>query len=47
MQTRVGLVQLLLNYKIEICEKSPIPLKFSSVSLTPKEGMHLKISKLK
>nr|ABN80240.1 cytochrome P450 [Liposcelis bostrychophila] len=46
MQTRVGLIELLLNYKFEICEKSPVPLKFSSMSFTPKEGMHLRLSKV-
>ncbi|KAL0110968.1 hypothetical protein PUN28_012779 [Cardiocondyla obscurior] len=47
-QTKLGLVKILQNYRIETCEKTPIPYVNDprSFLLTPKGGMHLKIRKI-
>lgn len=50
MQTRVGLVSFLTKFKFEISEKhtpkDPLEFDPKSFILTPKGGMHLKISLL-
>ncbi|XP_024876802.1 cytochrome P450 6A1-like, partial [Temnothorax curvispinosus] len=47
-QSKVGLVKILRNYKVETCEKTPIPYVNDpkAVVLTPKGGLHLKIIKI-
>jgi hypothetical protein len=47
MQTKVGLVSLLSKYEVHRSEKTPVPVKFDSVSLvlTPTDGMWLKFVK--
>lgn len=44
MQTRIGLMTLLSNYKITPCSKTTIPMVFSPSALViaPKDGMYLK-----
>ncbi|KAG5667308.1 hypothetical protein PVAND_015294 [Polypedilum vanderplanki] len=48
MQTKIGIVKLLMNFKIQPCEKTTIPMKFvpNAVFQTPIGGMWLKIEKL-
>ncbi|CAD7087092.1 unnamed protein product [Hermetia illucens] len=48
MQTKVGLVMLLKNYRFEISDKTPIPMEFSTKAavLSPAEDLHLKIVKI-
>ena len=47
-QVKTGLAQVLKNYKIEVCEKTEIPLKFNPTAFlhVPKNGIHLKFVKL-
>lgn len=47
-QSKVGLAKILRNYKIETCEKTPIPYVNDPriFLLTPKGGLHLKITKI-
>ncbi|CAD7079482.1 unnamed protein product [Hermetia illucens] len=49
MQSRIGLITLLKNYRFHLSSKSPNPLVFSKKSfiLAPQGGMHLDIEKLK
>lgn len=47
-QSKIGLIKILSNYKIDICDKTVIPYKynpFSFISL-PLGGIFLKITKL-
>ena len=48
-QTKVGLITILRNYKVDVCEKTMIPYEFIKTSflLTPKGGIYLKLTKLK
>lgn len=48
MQTQIGLITLLKNYRFEVCSKTQIPMKFSETNpiLSPEDGLHLKIEKL-
>ncbi|CAD7079529.1 unnamed protein product [Hermetia illucens] len=48
MQSRVGLVMLLKNYRFEVSTKTPIPMEFSPITavLSPVDGMHLKVVKI-
>lgn len=48
-QTKIGLIKILRNYKVDVCEKTVIPYKVEPKSflLSPKGGIHLKISKIK
>lgn len=48
MQTRVGLITLLKNYRFEIASETLIPMKFDPKSffLSPIGGMNLKISEV-
>ena len=48
-QTKVGLITILRNYKVDVCDKTMIPYEFSKTSflLTPKGGIYLKLTKLK
>lgn len=48
MQSRVGLVMLLKNYRFEVSAKTPIPMEFSPITavLSPVDGMHLKVVKI-
>lgn len=45
IQTKVGIVTLVANYKVELSEKTAIPLEFepTSLTLTSKSGIWLKI----
>jgi cytochrome P450 family 6 len=47
-QSKVGLVKILRNYKIEICNKTPIPYVNDprAFLLAPKDGLYLKIIKI-
>ncbi|XP_032675720.1 cytochrome P450 6A1-like isoform X2 [Odontomachus brunneus] len=47
-QTKIGLIKILRNYNIEICEKSQIPYTNDPKAflLTPKGGIYLKIIKI-
>lgn len=48
MQTKVGVVKLLLNFKISPCEKTINPMKFiaNATFLSPVGGMWLKLEKI-
>ncbi|CAD7079517.1 unnamed protein product [Hermetia illucens] len=48
MQSRIGLITLLKNYRFNPCAKTSIPMVFKdeNPSLSPKFGMYLKIEKL-
>ncbi|CAD7079491.1 unnamed protein product [Hermetia illucens] len=48
MQSRIGLVTLLKNYRFKPCEKTTIPMEFSEINplLSPKYGMHLLVEKV-
>lgn len=48
MQSKIGLVKLLTNYKFTICEKSPVPMKLnpSTPFMAPLNGMFLKLESL-
>lgn len=45
IQTKVGLVTLVANYKVELSEKTSIPLQFEPTAFTliSKSGIWLKI----
>lgn len=47
-QSKIGLVKMLQNYKVETCEKTPIPYISDpkQVLLASKGGIHLKIIKI-
>lgn len=48
MQARVGMVTLLSNFDLSLCEKSTVPLEISKKSfiLTAEGGVYLKFEKL-
>ncbi|XP_072756845.1 cytochrome P450 6A1-like [Anoplolepis gracilipes] len=48
-QTKIGLMKILRNYKVETCEKTTIPYVINPKArlLTPKDGIHLRIIKIK
>ncbi|XP_012280030.1 probable cytochrome P450 6a13 [Orussus abietinus] len=45
LQTKVGIISFLRGHRVEICDKSPIPMKFSSRSLvtTSEKGFWLSV----
>ena len=45
MQTRVGLVSLLRDFRFSVCEKTEIPIEYTKTNflLTPGHGIHLKV----
>ncbi|XP_025262192.1 probable cytochrome P450 6a13 isoform X2 [Camponotus floridanus] len=47
-QTKVGLIKILRNYKVEICDKTLIPyiIDPKAFILAPKDGIHLRIIKI-
>jgi len=47
-ECKAGLIKILRNYKVETCEKTPIPYVNSSNTflLAPKDGLYLKIIKI-
>ncbi|XP_011878211.1 PREDICTED: cytochrome P450 6a2-like [Vollenhovia emeryi] len=48
-QTMVGLIKVLMNYKIEVCEKTQIPLVYTPLStllLQSTHGIYVKLTKL-
>jgi len=47
-QSKVGLIKILRNYKVETCEKTPIPYVNNPKAflLAPKDGLYLKIVKI-
>nr|XP_034178677.1 cytochrome P450 6a2-like isoform X2 [Osmia lignaria]XP_034178678.1 cytochrome P450 6a2-like isoform X2 [Osmia lignaria]XP_034178679.1 cytochrome P450 6a2-like isoform X2 [Osmia lignaria]XP_034178680.1 cytochrome P450 6a2-like isoform X2 [Osmia lignaria]XP_034178681.1 cytochrome P450 6a2-like isoform X2 [Osmia lignaria] len=47
-QTKIGLITILRNYKVDVCEKTMIPYEINPASLflAPKEGIYLKFTKL-
>ncbi|XP_076635164.1 cytochrome P450 6A1-like [Colletes latitarsis] len=47
-QTKIGLIKMLQNYKVDVCEKTEIPYELNPYSfiLTPKSGLYLKITKV-
>jgi len=44
-ECKAGLIKILRNYKVETCEKTPIPYVNNSSTLAPK-GLYLKIIKI-
>ncbi|XP_076679139.1 putative cytochrome P450 6a14 [Andrena cerasifolii] len=47
-QSKVGLIKILRNHKVEVCEKTMIPYVIDPTAfiLSPKEGIYLKITKV-
>ncbi|KZC12362.1 PREDICTED: cytochrome P450 6a2-like [Dufourea novaeangliae] len=47
-QTKLGLIKILRNHKVDVCEKTEIPYEFDpgAFLLAPKNGIYLKISKI-
>ncbi|EFN65184.1 Cytochrome P450 6a2 [Camponotus floridanus] len=47
-QTRIGLVKILRNYKVEVCDKKQKPyiINPKATMLAPKHGIHLRITKI-
>ncbi|XP_015434774.1 PREDICTED: probable cytochrome P450 6a13 [Dufourea novaeangliae] len=47
-QTKLGLIKILRNHKVDVCEKTMIPYQFNPTAflLAPKEGIYLKITKV-
>ncbi|XP_076241483.1 cytochrome P450 6a2-like [Calliopsis andreniformis] len=47
-QSKVGLIKILCNHKVDVCEKTMIPYEFHPTSflLAPKGGIYLKITKV-
>ncbi|XP_071646284.1 cytochrome P450 6A1-like isoform X1 [Temnothorax longispinosus] len=47
-QSKIGLIHILRSYKVETCEKTPIPYVHNpkALILSPKDGLHLKIIKI-
>ncbi|XP_012231781.2 cytochrome P450 6A1-like [Linepithema humile] len=47
-QTKIGLIKMLRNYKVETCEKTRIPYKNDPKAflLAPIDGIHLRITKI-
>ncbi|CAK9827566.1 Probable cytochrome P450 6a14 [Anthophora retusa] len=47
-QTKIGLIKLLRNYKVDVCEKTPIPYEYNTFAfiLTPTSGLYLKMTKV-
>ncbi|XP_012543143.1 cytochrome P450 6a2 [Monomorium pharaonis] len=48
-QTKIGLIKVLMNYKIDVCEKTQIPIvhnPLSSLMLQTTHGIYVKLTKL-
>nr|QBC73085.1 cytochrome P450 mono-oxygenase [Osmia bicornis]QBC73129.1 cytochrome P450 mono-oxygenase [Osmia bicornis] len=47
-QTKIGLIAILRNYKVDVCEKTSIPYEFDPAAflLAPKKGIYLKFTKV-
>ncbi|XP_029053439.2 cytochrome P450 6a2-like [Osmia bicornis bicornis] len=47
-QTKIGLIAILRNYKVDVCEKTSITYEFDPAAflLTPKGGIYLKFTKV-
>lgn len=48
-QSKIGLITILWNYKVEVCDKTMIPYEINPAAflLTPKGGIYLKFTKIK
>lgn len=48
-QSKVGLIAILKNYRVEVCEKTEIPLQIAPTVLlvATKNGIHLRFEKVK
>lgn len=48
MQSKLGIVKLIQNFKISPSEKTPIPIRFTDASLflSPEGDMHLTLKKI-
>ncbi len=48
MQTKISLIQLLINFKFSPSPKTPIPMvmHYTSVVMSPRDDMHLKVENL-
>ncbi|KAG4074525.1 hypothetical protein HA402_009402 [Bradysia odoriphaga] len=48
MQTKISLIQLLTNFKFLPSSRTPIPMVLhpTSVVMSPRDDMHLKVEKL-
>ncbi|KAK9308090.1 hypothetical protein QLX08_001809 [Tetragonisca angustula] len=47
-QTKIGLIKILRNYKIDVCPETPIPYKFNPFTfiLTPSTSLYLKMTRI-
>lgn len=48
MQAKLGIVKILMNFKLSPCDKTAIPMKYkpSSPSMAPLGGVWLKVEKI-
>lgn len=48
MQTRIGLMTILLKYQIEVCDQTIDSMEYSvnNIMMVPKEGVYLKLVRL-
>lgn len=48
LQTKIGLISILKDHRVDISKQTPIPMDFDpkSIQIAPKGGMHLKVSLL-
>lgn len=47
-QSKIGLIKILRNHKVDVCEKTIIPHEYDpgAFLLTPKHGVYVKLTKL-
>lgn len=48
MQSKIGIVKILLNYELSLCDKSTVPMVFhpAQAFLAPIDGMWLNVKKI-
>ncbi|XP_053982863.1 probable cytochrome P450 6a14 [Hylaeus volcanicus] len=47
-QSKVGIISIIRNYKVDVCEKTPIPYEYHPLAfvLAPKNDLYLKLTKV-
>ncbi|XP_076284765.1 putative cytochrome P450 6a21 [Lasioglossum baleicum] len=48
LQAKLGLITILRNHKVDVCEETTIPYEFDkrALLLQPKHGLYLKVTKI-
>lgn len=48
MQVKLGLISVLINFKVTICDKTSVPMIFNTknIALTSESGIWLKLNKI-